>query len=327
MFNHINGQLKNFLTKLNRKKYDIIPVAVLIFLILLFSIMQPVFISIQNISVMLTYIVSLLILGVGMTFVILTGRIDLSTAGFMGVVNIATVLLFPVLGLWIIPMGILIGAIFGYINGLTHIKLKIPSFISTFGIGGLALSLALALSGGEHLTLATEMAPIRQRFLRDLFLGLNFEHLISFGVAILGYLILKSTTIGRYISAIGLQETVAKLSGIRINNILLFVFVFYGICMGLSGTLFTMRLAMGDPFMGQRYTLMAIAVVAIGGTSLSGGIGGVLQTVVGAAIVTVLINGMNLANTPVYFKEIILGSALVLVVYFNLDRSKFPVIK
>ncbi len=306
---------------------NITPLLILTILCVVWAFMQPAFLSAYNALTILTSLSTLLILAVGMTFIILAGRVDLSTGGVVSFCSVVVAMLFPYLGLWAILLGILVGAAFGFLNGIIHQYLKIPSFISTFGVGGIAFGLAYATCSGQPVAVPHECLPYRMFIIGKSIIGLSNIHFIAIFITVFGFIVLKYTQLGRYIYVMGYQEKVAKLSGVRITRSVILIFGFYGICSGIAGGLLTSLLAIGSPNVGDPYTLQAIAAVIVGGTAITGGSGSIFRTVVGSAIITVLLNGMNIAAINPYVRQLVLGAAIIVVVAFTLDRSKVSVVK
>jgi ribose transport system permease protein len=306
---------------------EFLPLLILVLLSLTFSIMQPAFLSYYNFLTIITQAATLLILTISMTMIILMGRIDLSTGGVISFTSVSVALLFPVAGLGGFFLGILIGLGFGLVNGLCHQYMRIPSFISTFGVGGIALGLAYTICGGQPIAVPQEFAPIRNLIIGDSIDQLGNIHFIALFMTIVGYFILRHTAFGRYVYSLGYQEKVSHMSGVPIKKTVISGFAFHGLCCGLVGALLTCRLAIGGPQVGDPFTLQAIATVLVGGTAISGGSGSIARSLVGCAIITVLLNGMNIAAVNPYARQVVLGVAIVLVVAFTLDRSKISVVK
>lgn len=325
---HVVGSIfSSGLAKVYEVRYDIVPLFILGILCLIFTLLQPAFLSLYNGLTVITQLATLLILATGMTLIILAGRIDLSTGGVVSFCSVAVALLFPGFGLWAFVIGIIIGTAFGLLNGTVHQYCKIASFISTFGVGGIALGLAYTICAGQPIAVPAECYSYRMFIIGKSIYGLGNIHFMAIGVAALGYFLLRYTPVGRYVYAIGYQEKVAKLSGVPITKYVILIFAFYGMCAGLVGGLLTSRLAIGGPAVGDPFTLLTIAAVVVGGTALTGGSGGILRTIVGSAIIIVLMNGMNIAAINPYARQVVLGIAIIVVVAFTLDRSKILVVK
>lgn len=315
------------LAKIHKLKYDIMPLFILGTLCLVLTLWEPAFLSLYNALTIISQLSTLLILATGMTLIILAGRIDLSTGGVVSFCSVAVALLFPGFGLWAFVIGIIIGTAFGFLNGIVHQYCRIPSFISTFGVGGIALGLAYTVCAGQPIAVPAECFSYRMFIIGKSIYGLGNIHFMAVSITILGYFLLRYTPLGRYVYAIGYQEKVAKLSGVPITKYIILIFSFYGMCAGLVGGLLTCRLAIGGPAVGDPFTLLTIAAVLVGGTAITGGSGGIFQTIVGSAIITVLMNGMNITAINPYARQVILGIAIIVVVAFTLDRSKILIVK
>ena len=306
---------------------EVLPLVILIALSAFFTILQPSFFTVYNFLTVITQLSTLLILTVGMTIIILMGRIDLSTGGVVSFCSVAAALLLPQVGFWAFILGIVIGMAFGFLNGIIHQYMKIPSFISTFGVGGIALGLAYTICNGQPIAVSQDFTAHRMMIIGSSIHGMGNIHFIALAVTVLGWILLKFTPMGRYVYAIGYQEQVARMSGVPIRKTVMIAFIIYGFCAGLVGVLLTCRLAIGGPEVGNPFALQAIATVLVGGTAISGGSGGIIRSLIGCGIITVLLNGMNITAVNPYFRQVVLGLAIVVVVAFTLDRTKISVVK
>jgi len=316
-----------------RKVTKIIPpvsIIVLITIIIFFGILNRDFLSLNNFIAILMQSSILLVTSVGLTFVLLIGSIDLSIEGIMSltgsiisllVLNNKTTLDLGVLG---IVITLTIGAFAGFINGLIHVKVKLPSFIVSFCVGNIAAGIALLSYRGIP-------ATIRYQGLRGIvsnsFIGLPNIIWIALIVFVIGYNLQENTVFGQYIFAIGSNEVVCRRSGINVDKIKIFCFVLSGLCAGLGGILGAARLGRGIILIGKDNLLPALAAVVIGGTSLSGGKGGVLNTLFGVLIITILQNGLILINVDPYFQSAVQGIMIILAVIFSQLKERKIIIK
>lgn len=306
------------------------PLLALVALILFFSLATPSFFTAPNLVNLLNLIPVLLLAALGQTLVILFGGIDLSLEGLMAIASVMVgfLVLNPVtsvdLGLWVIPVVMLIGALGGLINGLAHTKLRIPSIMATLGLGFASSGLAVYLIKGNPI-------PILDPSIQRLVIGqtLGIPNIAWFGVAgvIIAWLVLKKTTLGRYIYAVGGNETIAAQLGIAVARVKMFAFMMAGAFYGIAGFLNTARLASGNAATSEGFLFSAITATVVGGTALTGGVGGVGSALIGAAIVTVLQNGMILMGLNPYVQDAVQGVVLITAVALTIDREKLGVIK
>lgn len=260
-----------------------------------------------------------LILAVGMTLVILTGGIDLSVGGVMALVG-TLIAQFMVDGMAVelaILIGLAVGFAFGVFSGVCVAYGKIPAFITTMATLSIARSLALIYSGGYPIT----GMPESFSFIGTGSIGfLPVPVLIAIIVIIIGVFILKKSILGRYIYAIGGNEDAARLSGINVNLWKVSTYALHGLLTAIAGIVLTARMNSGQPSAATGIELDIIAAVVIGGTSLSGGEGGLFGTVIGALVITVLNNGLTLLNVNPYLQGLIVG--LVILVSVFVDKRK-----
>ncbi|HWR43858.1 ABC transporter permease subunit [Sporomusa sp.] len=261
------------------------------------------------------------IISVGMTLVILTGGIDLSVGSIVAMAGSITAGLMSAgqgMGTAIIA-GIAIGSILGAINGLLITKGKVPPFIATMGMMTVARGYTLVYTEGRPITGLTEDF----RWLGGGYItGIPVPVVIMALIFIAAYFLLKKNQLGRYIYAIGGNEEAARLSGIGTKKILVTVYTLSGLLAGLSGIILTSRLNSAQPTAGMGFELDAIAAVVLGGTSLAGGLGTIGGTLVGAMIIGVLDNGLNLLNVSSFYQQVAKGLVILLAVLLDRKRDK-----
>ncbi|USK36655.1 ABC transporter permease (plasmid) [Bacillus sp. F19] len=300
--------------------------ASLIILILFFSISSSNFFQFSNIIGILLSTAVIGILALGATFVIITGGIDLSVGTVM---TMCSVMSGVFITSWGLPMplgvlgGILTGAISGLLAGLAVAKLKIPPFIATLAMMMIAKGLALVISETKpiYFTASPGFSKISTG---SIVAGFEIPNavLIFFGMAVLGGLILNKTIIGRYTFALGSNEEATRLSGVNVNFWKVIIYTIAGVFTGVAGILMASRLNSAQPALGMGYELEAIAAVVIGGTSLSGGKGTILGTVIGALIMSVLTNGLRILSVPQEWQTVVVGFVVLLAVYADILRRK-----
>lgn len=302
------------------------PLLTVILLTLVLSLINPDFISLYNIKSLLTQTSVLVILSCGMTFVLLTGGIDLSIGSIVSCSGVIVAVALPNYGYWAYFFGLLFGAGAGFFNGIIVAKGKAPSFIVTLASGGIWLSLAYVFSQGRPVPVPTDLTYYRSWIISET-LGLPNVTLITIALIVFGIFILQKTTIGRYIYAMGNGERATMLSGVNVQSVRIKVFMLNGLFAAVGGILLFGRLASGTPTVGNSYLLPVITSVVVGGTAITGGFGGIPRTVLGAFIITLLNNGMNVIGIDAFAQQIVMGAILIVCVTINLDRKKLLVLK
>jgi len=304
------------------------PVLFLIVLAVVFSIQEPNFATERNFWFLLRQNFIYGILAVGMTFVILTGGIDLSVGSVVAFAGLVAAAVAKgdnwrdvgnpdsggVAVLWGAMAGIGVGVLAGLIHGFAIAKLKVPAFVVT--LGGLAAwrGAAQVLSEGTPINRFSE----DYRFWGSEFIWRAPVPVIIFALfVIVGYLVLRYTTYGRSIYAVGGNPEAARLSGLNTTGLIMSVYVISGFCAGLCGYMLTSRLGSAEVTAGMGYELTVIAAVVIGGTSLFGGEGSVLGTLVGTLLIGTLNSGLAINNVNPYYQPIIIGVIVVLSVYLD----------
>lgn len=318
----------------NYYKYDRImraaPGIVLLAIIMIFTLMAPGFLSGKNILTLLTQISIPLIVATGITFVVLIGSIDLSVDGVMGLSAAMAGLLVlndknPLnLGIAGILVAILIAGICGMITGIVSVKGKIPSFMVSFAMSSVTYGLAMLSYGALAPMISDPM--VRSISLHKVF-GLPIFFYISLVLFIFALLVQEKTAFGKYIYAIGENEGLAKLSGINVERIKIMTFIWAGIFIGVAGVCGASQIGRGDVSVGIGQVFPALAAVVVGGTSLSGGKGGILRTLIGVMIITILNNGLILVGANPYLKNAIMGVILIIAVVLTVSHNKKQVTK
>ncbi len=270
------------------------------------------------------------VLAIACTFVIITAGIDLSVGTLM---TFCAVMAGVFLTYWGLPIyvgvlaAIAFGALSGFTSGVLIAKLKIPPFIATLGMMMLLKGLSLVISGTKPIYFndTPEMPMISQESLIGYFipaLPIPNAVLILFVVAALSSLVLNKTMLGRYTFALGSNEEAVRLSGVNVDFWKIVVYTVSGAICGIAGLLIASRLNSAQPALGQGYELDAIAAVVIGGTSLSGGTGTILGTIIGAFIMSVLTNGLRIMSVAQEWQTVVTGVIIILAVYIDILRRK-----
>ncbi|MFJ9496663.1 ABC transporter permease [Brevibacillus centrosporus] len=279
------------------------------------SALSPKFLTIQNFLNLLQQSAVVGIISIGMTFVIIVAGIDLSVGSVIALAGMATALAIPYTGVFgAILLGLIAGAVMGYINGLVTTKLKVPAFIATMAMMVAARGLALLFTDGKPVYNLPESFRF---FGKNLFDRIPVSGIIWIVLTILAVLVLRYTTFGRKLYAIGGNSQSAHLSGIQVNRYITYTYIISGVLSALAGIVLASWLTVGQPTAGKSIELDAIAAVVLGGTSLFGGIGGVGGTFVGVLLMSMITNIFNLLGLSSYFQSIFMGAIIVLALVLN----------
>jgi ribose transport system permease protein len=299
--------------------YRLRPLIGLFLIFIVLSILTPRFFTLANITNILRQTSLNAIMAVGMTLVILTAGIDLSVGSIFAFSAAVTAeLLVRQVSVWMaVPAGLVVGALLGIANGIFITKGKVPPFIATLAMMTIVRGLTLVFTNGQPIT-----------GLGDAFYYIGGGYIWIFPVPVLitvfiflsGYILLTQYRLGRYIYAIGGNEESSRLSGISIHSVKIIVYGICGMLSALSGIIIASRLNSAQPTAGQGAELDAIAAVVLGGTSLSGGKGGVFGTMIGALIIGMLNNGLNILNVSPFYQLVAKGGVILLAVL--LDRKE-----
>ncbi|MGO1543262.1 MAG: ABC transporter permease [Gulosibacter sp.] len=303
-----------------------LPIAAIILLLALFSILSPTFLQPQTFITILRESSVLLVVAVGVTFVILMGSIDLSTGATVTLAGLVAASVAkdgnPIVA---VTAGIVVGLIIGLANGAMTAYLKVPSFLVTLGMSLVVTGVGLWLVGGRPVQISNQgFRWIAQEQLLWIIPNLVIWALVIWAVAAF---VGTRTRFGRYTFAIGGAEEVSALAGIPIRRIKMYSLALAGICAALAGVLLASRIGAATPGMGDALTLDAIAAVVIGGTAITGGVGGVPRTVLGVLVITILTVGLNSMGVQPFLQSIIQGTVVIVAVALTLDRGKLAVIK
>lgn len=304
----------------------------LILMFIIFSVLSPYFLTGSNISGILIATAVNGILAIGVTFVIITSGIDLSVGTVM---TVTTVMMGKVITDWGLPIplgllaGVATGLLTGFVNGFLITKAKLPPFIATLGMLNVARGLSLVISNVKPIYFDQNPAfnKIAMGTLIDLSrfipgLVINNAVAILFGAAILASIILSKTVLGRYTFALGSNEEAARLSGVNVHRWKIAVYMLTGFFAGLAGIVMASRINSAQPSLGQGYELDAIAAAVIGGTSLSGGEGSILGTIIGAFLISTLSNGLKILSVPPEWQIVVTGLIVWLAVWLDQVRRR-----
>lgn len=315
------SKLKNskFFKFINRVS-EINLILILVVLILALWIANPKFLSLVNITNLLRQTAIIGVLAIGMTFVILSGGIDLSVGSVLAFSSVvASKLMVSGMPIWLaITLALLSGALIGAIMGLLIHYGKVPAFIATLGGMTIVRALVMLVTRAEKIINLPD--PISD-FAIQRYLHIPAMVYVWFLVIIIGFIIARYTTFGRNMYAIGSNEEAARLSGIKIGISICGIYAFSGLMSAVAGILMTARLGSGVPTAGQGYELDAIAAVVVGGASLTGAVGSILGTVLGTVIIATIKNGGTLLGINFFILDILIGSLIVIAVLIDQLRK------
>jgi ribose transport system permease protein len=303
-----------------------LPLATLAALILMIGIAQPSFLQPSTLIELASDTAVLFILATGVTFVIMLGGIDLSIQSMASLASVVVALTVARLGYGSFLLAVVIGAIAGLLSGIVHVRLKIPSFIATLAMGGVLFSAALVISKERSITL-NESGRAYQAWITGQAFGLPNVIFVGLVVLAIAHVLQTHTRFGRYSAAIGAGEPAAYASGVKVGRQKIFAFVLSATFAALAGVVLAGRLASGSPTLAAELLLPSIAAVVVGGTAITGGVGSVWRTLVGALIISVVRIGMTFLGVNIFAQNIVFGAVLIGAVAVTIDRTKIPIVK
>lgn len=329
-----NDNSKKIMKKFFSEAQELTIIGVLILVTVALGFLSPAFFRMNNIMLIIKQISIMGILASGMTFVIISGGIDLSVSATMaiaGVISCNFALIdtgWPVYVPIIISMGI--GALVGLFNGLGIAYGKIPSFVMTLGSMMCVRGLALLYTNGRPIYgFTAEFKALANGFAFRLFdeagkQSFGVPNLIFFLIAavIVGGFLLKFTVFGKWTYAIGGNEEAARHAGLRVKRIKLAIYTYCGMLAGLAGTLMASRITSGNATVAEGYELNAIAAVVIGGVSMTGGKGRLIGTIIGAVLLGVINNGLDLMGVSPFFQQTVQGMIILVAVFIDMNAKK-----
>lgn len=295
-------------------------VFIIIAIIVVMSFVSPVFMTSKNIINIIRQISINGIIAVGMTFVILTGGIDLSVGSVVAITSVIVGSMLQNGSNWLVAciVAILISLAFGAFNGTMIAYVGFQPFIATLATVTMGSGIALAYSDGKPFTISDEsFLKIGQGYLG----AIPIPIVLLVIVVAIGLIILKTTTFGRYVFAIGGNKNAAKLSGVRTRRVELMVYVISAFCAAIVGLILSARISSGQPTAGEGYELDAIAATAIGGTSMTGGVGSLTGTIFGFVLLGLMTNSMNLLNINSFYQEIVKGILIIIAVFLDMTSK------
>jgi len=297
----------------------------LVILLVFFSVIAPHFATLENYRNILTATASNGLLATGVTFVIITGGIDLSIGAGTAFTSVCMGLVAVNFGLplWLGLIAALgSGAGVGLVSGTLVAKLKLPPFIATLGMMYVTIGLAQVLSDVHPIYFTDPQPALNGIFMGTPIAGIPNTVWVMFGGAILAWILLNKTVFGRYTFALGSNEEAARLSGVNVDRWKALVYVVCGVFVGLAGIVLSARSSSAQPSQGLGYELDAIAAAVIGGTSLAGGEGSIVGTMIGAFLISTLRTGLSVDNVPQQWQYVITGLVVIGAVWLDIVRRR-----
>lgn len=307
-------------------------------LVAIFSLTSTAFFTVGNGMTVALQVTSIALLGIGATCVIITGGIDLSVGSVLALAGVVAALCVKELGLpvWAgMPVGILTGSACGLVNGILVTRMRLPPFIATLGMMLIARGVALQLTGaraisglGESFGALGNGALFRMVTIGEdgfptvIFPGIPYPVILMVAIALAVSFMLNRSILGRHIYAVGSNVDAARLSGVDVARTVNFTYVLSGTLAGLTGCVLMSRLVTAQPNEGVMYELDAIASAVIGGTSLIGGVGSISGTAIGAFVIGILRNGLNMNGVSAFTQQIIIGLVILLTVWIDQLRNR-----
>jgi ribose transport system permease protein len=307
------------------------PFLVLVALVILFTAINPTFFSVRNFSRIAVASAPALMVAIGVTFIIVMGSIDLSMEGAVTLTAVLFAYIFIALGGslagfgWLaIPATLVIGAVIGVINGLVHVKLRIPSFMASLAMGFIGTGAGILLTGGDIVKVSD---PIFRGLLTVRFLGFPLMVYVAVAGLLAAWFIQRYTILGRNFYAVGGGEDLAHASGVNVARVRVLGFGLAGIFYALAAMLVVGRIGQAESITGANFMFVSITSVVVGGVALWGGIGGVWNALVGVLIVGVINNGMIVIGLPDFMQQGVLGALVILSVVLSTDRFSISFVK
>jgi ribose transport system permease protein len=303
-----------------------LPLATLIALVVLVGAAQPSFLRPSALIDLAGDTAVLFILATGVTFVIMIGGIDLSIQSMASLASVIVALTVTRLGYGSFLLALAVGAFAGFVSGIAHVRLKIPSFIATLAMGGVLFSAALVISRERSITL-DDAGRAYQAWITGEALGAPNVILVGLIVLLVAHVLQAHTRFGRYSAAIGAGEPAAYASGVKVGQQKVIAFVLSATFAALAGVILAGRLASGSPTLASELLLPSIAAVVVGGTAITGGVGSIWRTLIGALIISVVRIGMTFLGVDIFAQNIVFGAVLIAAVAITIDRTKIPIVK
>jgi ribose transport system permease protein len=321
--------MQSLLTRENLLKWA--PLLVLLALVIFFTALNPNFLSLRNFARLSIAASPPLMVAIGVTFIIIMGSIDLSMEGMVSALAVIFCFILVYLGGSIvgagflaIPLILLLGAILGAINGLIHVRLRIPSFMSSLAMGFIGTGAAVLMTGGNIVKIDDE---VFRSLLTYRLMGFPLMAYVALSFLLIGWVIQSYTRLGRNFYAVGGGEDLAHASGVDVKRVRVLGFSLAGVFFAVAALLQVAKLGQAESVTGSNLMFISITSVVVGGVALWGGIGGVWNALVGVLIIAVINNGMVVIGIPDFVQDGILGLLVIIAVVLSTDRKNLAFVK
>lgn len=303
------------------------PWITLVTLVLLVGAINPAFFNVGSLVTLAADIVPLFIMAMGMTFAIYIGGIDLSVQQVANLVTVIATVYLAQFGVFVAAICILSGFVIGAVSGWITTKQFVPPFVSTLATGFIALSGARYLSGERALSMNAEARDASFGWMFGTTAGVPHELVIAGILLAIAWFLQTRTTFGRALKAVGAGELAAVSSGLNVNKIKILAFALSGTFAAIAGLMFSVKLSGGDANLANGFLILAIVAVLVGGTPLTGGVGGVINTLVGTLIVVVIRSAMVYLEIDATMQQMVFGVILIIAIALTIDRTKMGTVK
>lgn len=296
-------------------------------LVLLVGAFNPSFLNPASLVQLVADIVPLFIMALGMTFAIYIGGIDLSMQQVANLVTVVATVYLVQYGIFVALLCIGAGFVIGAVSGWITTRQFVPSFVATLAMGFIALSGARFLSGERALSMNAEARDASFGWMFGNTAGVPHELVIAGILLAIAWFLQTRTTFGRALKAVGAGELAAVASGLKVDKIKILAFALSGTFAAIAGLMFSVKLSGGDANLANGFLILAIVAVLVGGTPLTGGVGGVINTLVGTLIVVVIRSAMVYLEVDATMQQMIFGIILIVAIAMTIDRSKMRIVK
>lgn len=304
-----------------------LPWITLVVLVLLVGAINPSFFNPTALLQLVADIVPLFIMALGMTFAIYIGGIDLSMQQVANLVTVVATVYLAQFGVFVALICIGAGFVIGAVSGWITTRQFVPSFVATLAMGFIALSGARFLSGERALSMNAEARDASFGWMFGNTAGVPHELVIAGVLLAIAWFLQTRTTFGRALKAVGAGELAAVASGLNVDRIKIMAFALSGTFAAIAGLMFSVKLSGGDANLANGFLILAIVAVLVGGTPLTGGVGGVINTLVGTLIVVVIRSAMVYLEVDATMQQMIFGIILIIAIAMTIDRSKMRIVK
>ncbi len=296
-------------------------------LVMLVGAINPAFFNPAGLIALVADIVPLFIMALGMTFAIYIGGIDLSMQQVANLVTVVATVYLAQFGVFVAVICIGAGFVIGALSGWITTRQFVPSFVATLAMGFIALSGARFLSGERALSMNAEARDANFGWMFGNTAGVPHELIIAGVLLAFAWFLQTRTTFGRALKAVGAGELAAVASGLKVDRIKITAFALSGTFAAIAGLMFSVKLSGGDANLANGFLILAIVAVLVGGTPLTGGVGGVINTLVGTLIVVVIRSAMIYLEVDATMQQMIFGIILIIAIAMTIDRSKMRIVK